>query len=114
MPPFNAVCSTMGIPLVANSLPVVKNFLPIEPFVAAQMLTISGTTKDSAGAAKANATVYLFAMNNGMPLLVNKTISNAAGFYTFFVSAGQQYWITDYKVGPPDLAGATLQTLTGV
>lgn len=115
MPPFNAVYATMGIPAVIASLPVVRNFLPIAISEPDQDLTISGTTKDSTGAAKAGATVYLFEMrSDGIPLLINKTVSAADGSYKFFVSPLTQYWITDYKSGSPDLAGATKQTLTGV
>lgn len=121
MPPFNAVRSTMGIPLVAQSLPVVKNFLPIAVQAPDQSFTISGVTKDSTGAAKASATVYLFEMRlnpNGdgttIPVFVEKTVSNGSGQYSFTVSSALTYWITDYKSGAPDLAGATKQTLTGV
>ncbi len=82
--------------------------------VAPSVLTISGQTLDSAGAAKTNATVYLLDMTSGVPVLVQTTTSDASGNYSFSVGSGLRYWIVDYKAGAPDVAGATINTLTGV
>lgn len=78
------------------------------------VFTISGTTKDETGAALPGATCYLMDMSDGTPRLVQTTISDGSGNYSFSVGGGINYWIVDYKVGSPDKAGATLNTLTGI
>jgi len=120
MPTFRGNRNLIGVPLVATSLPAVKGFYAVPVSGPAKHYTIAGVTKDSAGAAKASATVYLFLMavdpftGVNIPTYTASTISDATGNYAFEVSDGGTYWITDYKTGAPDVAGATLQTLTGV
>lgn len=55
----------------------------------------------------------MFDMTSGTPVLVNQTVSDASGNYSFSVGSGLQYWIVDYKAGAPDVAGATVNTLVG-
>jgi hypothetical protein len=75
---------------------------------------ISGITKDETGAATPGFTVYLFKMVDGIPTLMDMTVSDGSGVYSFTVNGSDQYWATSYKSGAPDKAGATLQTLVGV
>jgi len=79
-------------------------------------MVIQGITKDETGAAAAGFTVYLMAMrglNNDVPTLIETTISDAGGGYSFTVGSGEKYWILSYLVGTPDKAGATKNNLVG-
>lgn len=118
MPPVNALSATFGVPSVARSLPAVRSFNSAPPIITTEeQFTIQGVTRDSTGAVKANATVYLFLMVSDAqlnPTYQGSTISGASGDYSFFVAPGSLYWITDYKAGAPDQAGATNNNLTGV
>jgi len=75
---------------------------------------LTGQTLDETGAAAAGFTVYLFKMVNGVPTLMDTTVSDGSGNYSFIVSSVDRYWATSYKSGSPDKAGATLQTLVGI
>lgn len=118
MPPQRGLRQMMGVPNVVRAMPTVKSFIAPPVIHTDKNYTISGQTQDSAGAAKASATVYLFRMDDssgkpGVPVLVNTTVSDGSGNYSFDVAPGYLYWISDYKTGSPDQAGATVQTLTG-
>ena len=76
-------------------------------------LVITGITKDETGAATAGFTVYLMAMRNGVPTLIETVISDAGGGYSFTVGSGEVYWILSYLTGTPDKAGATRNDLVG-
>ena len=114
MPTFQGNRQALGVPSTGKGLAVVRNFLLVPVIDTQKDYTISGQTLDSAGAAKTGATLYLFTMFNGLPTLVGTTVSDGSGNYSFTVTPSQNYWITDYKSGSPDVAGATLQTLQGV
>ena len=77
-------------------------------------LRIPGVTLDSTGAVDPFCAVYLF--ETATNLFVRATVSDAAGAYSFGVAAGKQYFVVSYKSGmvTPDVAGTTLNTLTGV
>lgn len=75
---------------------------------------IQGITRDEVGTAVGGYTVYLFNVTSGAPILVQTTISDGSGLYSFTVDSGQSYWVVDYKAGTPDKTGATNNTLTGV
>ena len=76
-------------------------------------LTISGISRDSAGAILVSATVKLFRSDNDV--LVETTISDAVtGAFTFYNVGLGDYWEVGYKVGVPDITGATLRSLRGV
>ena len=75
--------------------------------------SLAGVTRDETAAATPGFAVYLQRMVQGVPVLVQQDISDAAGAYSFSVNPADQYWITSYKAGSPDKAGATLNTLTG-
>jgi hypothetical protein len=79
----------------------------------ATFFTISGQTKDSTGAILGSCHVDLFRTAND--LLMEETTSNADGYY-FFKSplrSPNTYYVVAYKVGAPDVAGTTVNTLAG-
>jgi hypothetical protein len=90
--------------------PSMRNLTPLPN----TKFVLTGTTLDETGAAAAGFTVYLFKMVNGVPTLMDTTVSDGSGNYSFIVSSVDQYWATSYKSGSPDKAGATLQTLVGI
>lgn len=75
--------------------------------------TISGVTRDSTGAALAACVLHLF--ESATDTEIAQTESDASGNYTF--SIGQNsgfFYIVAYKVGAPDVAGTTVNTLVAV
>lgn len=82
-----------------------------------QTWRISGVTRDSAGAVLGSVTVYLFLMVPDVqlnPTYVGCVVSDASGNYSFTVAKGSLYWVTTYKAGVPDVAGASVNTLVGI
>jgi hypothetical protein len=79
----------------------------------ATKLLISGVTKDSSGAALAGCTVSLYRTSDDV--LMEKTNSDGSGAYRFSaVGLSETYYVVAYKAGSPDVAGTTVNTLTGV
>ena len=73
--------------------------------------SISGTTKDAAGAALAACAVELF--QTGSDLLLGRTISDGSGLYSFLIGFNSgNFYVVAYKAGAPDVAGTTINTLT--
>lgn len=70
---------------------------------------ITGVTRDSAGLALAACTVDLFRTVDD--LLMNSTVSDVSGNYTFYPTVAGPYYIVAYLAGAPDVAGTTVQTL---
>lgn len=74
---------------------------------------ISGTTKNSTGAAVGSCTVSLYRTTDGK-LIDTVTSDPSLGTYTFnAVGLGESYFIVAYLPGSPDIAGTTVNTLTG-
>ena len=75
-------------------------------------LWITGTTWDNTGAALAGCTVRLFRTSDNK--LFETLISDANGNFGFSsVGLSEQYYIVAYRAGNPDVAGVTVNTLTG-
>lgn len=74
--------------------------------------TISGVTRDSTGAALASCNVDLF--NTATDIRMDATTSDGSGAYSFGANWYDQYYAVAYKTGSPDVAGTTVNTLTGV
>ena len=82
--------------------------------------TIKGITKDSGGAALAGVTVKAYRTSTD---IANSnyadaedspaTVSEADGAYTICVTNTDQHYLIAYKVAAPDVAGTTVNTLTG-
>ena len=88
-------------PFMAGNLP-----LP------ARYLTISGITKDSAGTALPSCTVKLFPTDTDTER--DEVVSSASGAYEFrSASPGVNHYAVAYRAGSPDVAGTTVNTLTG-
>lgn len=79
----------------------------------ATRLLISGVTKDSAGAILGSCAVALYRTADDK--LMERTTSDVTtGAYAFqSVVLGSAYYVVAYKAGSPDVAGTTVNTLTG-
>ena len=76
--------------------------------------TIAGVTRDSTGAPLGNCVVDWF--NTVTDVKLDSVTSDANGLFEFR-TAGQpptNYYLVAYKVGAPDVAGTTANTLTGL
>ncbi len=72
---------------------------------------VSGTVKDSNGAAVSGATVYLF--NTATGALVDTQTSDADGSYRCGDPNNVASFAVGYKTGSPDTTGATVNTVAG-
>jgi hypothetical protein len=83
--------------------------------IPARIAMISGITRDSTGAVLGGCTVELYLTATDEPLF--KVVSDATtGVFTFTCAryAPRTHYIVAYKAGGTDVAGTTLNTLTGV
>jgi hypothetical protein len=75
-------------------------------------LQITGVTRDSAGATLGSCEVHLFRTADDVE--VEQVTSDGSGNFTLnVVGLGQAYYIVAYKAGGTDVAGTTVNTLTG-
>ena len=72
---------------------------------------ITGTTKDSTGAALASCVVDLF--RTADDTLATSITSDASGNYLVPASQYLTHYAVAYKAGSPDVAGTTVNTLAG-
>lgn len=96
-------------------VPVLKNECgPLAPrFGAWSVFTLSGVTRDSAGAALGLCTVKVFI--TGSDAKEFETTSSAAGAWSINVGASKgPYYVVAYKSGAPVLAGTSINTLVPV
>ena len=77
-----------------------------------QKWTISGITKDSTGTPLAGCTVHIF--ETMRDLLMGLTVSDGGGNYSLSVTPSNPQYCVAYLAGFPDVAGTTVNTLTGV
>ena len=76
------------------------------------VMSISGITKDSTGAALGGCTVKLYRTSDDV--LLGTTVSDATtGEYKFNASHCCAQYLVAYKAGSPDVAGTTVNTLVG-
>ena len=76
-----------------------------------QRYIITGTTRDSTGAALANCSVDVF--NSSTNQLVAVTTSDANGLFTVTATVPPTaFYLVAYLVGSPDVAGTTVNTIT--
>jgi hypothetical protein len=80
--------------------------------------SITGQTKDSAGAALGNCRVIAFETGrmgvDGVEATVGETISDGSGNYTISASLNVHHQLTAYKPGSPDVAGITRNDVTPI
>jgi hypothetical protein len=85
--------------------------LPSVSYFRSTSVNIVGVTRDASGAPLASVTVKLFKTSDNS--LVNSTVSDGSGVYSFTVTPSTAYYLLAYKSGTPDVAGTTLNTLVG-
>jgi hypothetical protein len=87
-----------------------------EPMPVQPRITITGITRDGAGAALGNCEVELYRRNQDQTTgtFVERTTSDGAGNFSFIVGLGQKYQHISYQVGAPDKAGISARTLIGI
>jgi len=71
---------------------------------------VTGITIDQLGARLPGCTVKAF--NSVTNVFVTSTISDGSGVYTMTLPKGSTYFLIAYKVGSPDRAGTSVQTIT--
>jgi hypothetical protein len=99
--------SVVDVPMLVPA--VIHQLLPYPP----TYFRITGTTKDSTGAALGTCVVDLF--DTATDVRLDTTTSDASGVFEFR-GAGQPpnaYYLVAYKAGSPDVAGTTVNTLVG-
>jgi hypothetical protein len=110
MPGWKSHNADLGVPNTQGP----RAFLSFEEIPAVfpeRNFTISGITKDSAGAALGGCTVSLF--NVATNVLEQIQVSDAGGNYSFVVDKTYRWYAVAYKAGAPDVAGTTVNTLAG-
>jgi hypothetical protein len=95
-------------------LKAVKGAWPIRPKTGrppSVILRIFGLTKDSTGAVLGNCAVHLF--DTATDAEIEQTTSDASGNYSFRYASTKPFYVVAYLAGSPDVAGTTVNTLTG-
>lgn len=75
-------------------------------------MTMSGITRDSAGAILGTCRVMIFRTEDNS--FVAETVSDGSGAWSIVLLKGGPFFQVCYKVGAPDLAGTSLNTLVPV
>lgn len=109
MPQFMGPTGEFGVPNVASSTPVGNGFQDIQYFEYPYGL--SGVTRDAAGSPLGTCIVQEFRTADDS--YVHQTTSDASGNYAIPASNLLQHFLVAYKPGSPDVAGTTVNTLTG-
>ena len=99
-----------GVPST-KSLPSVRAFNAFPSASRWQLFSISGITKDSAGAALGNCVIKLYRTSDDLESY--STVSDDSGNYILPVNNLTQWYAVAYKAGSPDVAGTTVNTLVG-
>lgn len=73
--------------------------------------TITGVTRDSAGAALGGCTVQLFRTIDDA--FRSEVVSDGSGNYVLYPDVTGPFYVVAYKAGAPDVAGTTVNTLVG-
>jgi hypothetical protein len=109
--PWNATSSrVLGDVATLTPPTVVHQLLPYPP----TQFRLTGTTRDTTGVALGSCTVDWF--NTADDVKIDSTTSDANGLFEFR-TAGQPpnaYYLVAYKAGSPDVAGTTVNSLTGI
>ena len=74
--------------------------------------SISGITRDSAGASLANCRVELFV--TARDVSIAETVSGSFGSFAFDMPGTGPFYLIAYKAGGPDVAGTTVNTIMPV
>ena len=94
-----------------NQVPLNVRFPVVAQQTGRSAFTISGIAYNSTGVTpQAGANIDLFLTTEDT--LVQRTVSDAAGAFSFLQMGAGPYYIVAYKAGTPDIAGTTVNTLT--
>lgn len=102
---------------VVNAVNNTKTPAPIRgfqdlPYFPERNYTISGTTVDVNGAVLGGCIVKLF--YTASDVIAQQTTSHATlGTYSFNVDKTVTFYTVEYKAGPPDVYGSSVNTLAG-
>jgi hypothetical protein len=108
--PWNTIGASILVDVPVAFPHVVHQLLPPPP----TYFRITGTTRDSTGAVLGNCTVDWF--NTADDVKLDSATSDANGLFEFR-TGGQPpnaYYLVAYKAGSPDVAGTTINTITGI
>lgn len=97
---------------VGASLSVGGDLAFRSPPFNATSLYISGVTRDSTGAVLGGCVVQLFRTSDDA-IIAEQVSDGSTGAYSFPILVGGPFYVVAYKAGTPDLAGTTVNTLTG-
>jgi hypothetical protein len=95
----------------------VKNFSEADPIFPDRNLRITGVTYDASGNRLGSCTVEVFETDTNQ--CVDKQVSDGSGNYMVQIPVGLNqtqtatWYIVAYLAGSPDVAGTTVNTLTG-
>lgn len=110
MPQFMGNTGDLGVPNVATSIPTGNGFQDIQYFEYPYSLI--GVTRNAVGATLPNCLVQLY--RSADRSYVHSMTSDANGNYAIPASNLLQHFLIAYLPGSPDVAGTTVNTLTGV
>ena len=110
MPTFQSN-SGNGVPNVAKTMGMVRTFEDSPFDIVPSFYSITGITRDLTGAALPSCQVELYRTADDSA--VSRVTSDANGLYIMPASPLLQHYLVAYKVGSPDVAGTTINTLTG-
>ena len=85
---------------------------PFRSVMGRSNLTLSGVSRDSAGAILGLCQVLVFRTEDKS--FVYETQSDANGAWSLTVNKGGPFFLVEYKAGSPDVAGTSLNTLAPV
>ena len=108
-----------GVPQGIPNTPMgrVQTFAEVDPIFPDRNLRISGVTYDSTGAVLPGCAVHL--KNRADDRQWDQTVSDADGSFMLTIPVGLNqaqnttWYLVAYKAGSPDVAGVTINTLTG-
>lgn len=110
MPAFKNHNTTAGVPGTPG--PRAVNKLTSDTPIFQRPYAVSGITKDSTGAILPNCVVTLYRTADNT--FATQITSDANGAYSFPASSELTHYAVAYKVGAPDVAGTTVNTLVGL
>jgi len=92
----------------ASGAPVFRSVIPFPP----RAFVISGITKNSSGVALPSCSVALY--RTAGDVFIDRVTSDGSGAYSFSTAGpSEAYYVVAYEAGSPDVAGTSVNTLTG-
>ena len=104
--PYQSVTADMGINPVNVVVGIKQGFNRV---MGRLNMTLSGVSRDSTGAALGNCQVLIFRTADKSFIL--ETQSDGSGNWSVSMLVGGPFFLVEYKVGSPDVAGTSVNTL---